>query len=268
MNSDFTKIVKGAPYSALATSEYVQRLVDGNQIIRRNEAGYYRDSEGRTRVEQKLNTIGKWNAAGEAAQIIMIGDPVSGEYFNLDPGTRTAVRNVGLSERMAREKEKRVREAERAVSRKPKPDEQRSPNPNTKPPAPKESSDGRRKTELLGRQKIGGVDADGKRTTLTIPAGEIGNTLPIEIVDESWYSAELQTLVMSRHHDPRSGDTVYRLTKIDRREPNRTLFVVPGDYKIVDKPGPKIVPIKISPAKIEIKKPEIKITEPNIFQDE
>ena len=31
------------------------------------------------------------------------------------------------------------------------------------------------KTESLGKQNIGGVEAEGTKTTVTIPAGEIGN---------------------------------------------------------------------------------------------
>jgi len=41
--------------------------------------------------------------------------------------------------------------------------------------------DSRLKSESLGNQIIEGVTAEGMRLTLTIPAGEIGNTLPLEI---------------------------------------------------------------------------------------
>ena len=88
------------------------------------------------------------------------------------------------------------------------------------------------KTEALGRQTIEGVQAEGRRTTMTIPAGQAGNELPIHIVTEIWYSPELQTTVLSRHSDPRSGETVTRLTNISRSEPARTLFEAPADYKV------------------------------------
>ena len=91
---------------------------------------------------------------------------------------------------------------------------------------------GQKKTESLGTQTIEGVTAEGTRATLTIPAGEIGNTLPIEIVDETWYSPELQINVMTRHRDPRSGETTYRLTNVSRSEPDRSLFEVPADYTV------------------------------------
>ena len=238
MNADFTKVVKGAPYSAVAVTEYVQKFVDGNQIVRRNEAAYYRDNEGRTRVEQKLNTIGKWSASGEAPRIIMIGDPVAGEYYSLDPRTRTAVKNIGLGKRLQQEKLKREQEA--AQSGQARVEEK----PATASTVSKVSTDGRRRTESLGSQRIEGVEAEGKRTTTTIPAGEIGNTLPIEVTDESWFSPALQTVVMTKHHDPRSGDTVYRLTNISRQEPDRSLFQVPPDYTVVDRSAPKAPPPK------------------------
>ena len=94
----------------------------------------------------------------------------------------------------------------------------------------------RTKKESLGKQMVEGVEAEGTRTTLTIPAGEVGNEQPINIVSERWYSNELQTVVMTRHNDPRNGETIYRLTNINRSEPARSLFEVPGDYTIKETP--------------------------------
>jgi hypothetical protein len=88
------------------------------------------------------------------------------------------------------------------------------------------------KTEALGRQAMEGVQAEGRRTTITIPAGQAGNDLPIHIVAESWYSSDLQTTVLSKHSDPRNGDTVTRLANISRSEPAHTLFEPPADYKV------------------------------------
>ncbi len=86
--------------------------------------------------------------------------------------------------------------------------------------------------ESLGKQTIEGVEAEGTRTTVTIPAGTIGNERPILIVSERWYSPELQTVVMTRRSDPRSGETTYRLTNINRAEPAHALFEVPPGYTL------------------------------------
>jgi hypothetical protein len=88
------------------------------------------------------------------------------------------------------------------------------------------------KTESLGKQTIEGVVAEGTRTTMTIPAGQVGNDLPIQIVTERWYSPDLQTVVLSKRSDPRSGETVTRLANINRSEPSASLFEVPPDYKV------------------------------------
>jgi hypothetical protein len=93
------------------------------------------------------------------------------------------------------------------------------------------------KTESLGTQIIEGVSAEGKRMTETIAAGRVGNERAIEVVNETWYSAELQTVVKSRHSDPRTGDVVYTLTNITRAEPDPTLFQVPADYKVREDGG-------------------------------
>jgi hypothetical protein len=86
--------------------------------------------------------------------------------------------------------------------------------------------------EDLALQTIEGVPATGTRTTTVIPAGAIGNLQPIKIVSEQWMSPDLKVLVMTRHTDPRTGETIYRLSNIVRAEPDRSLFTVPADYTI------------------------------------
>src|SRR6266508_325525 len=223
------KVVKGAPYSATATAETIQTLSDGNQITRKNESKLYRDSEGRARIEQTLETIGKWTADGEAQQHIFINDPVAGVSYNLDPRTHTAFKNVTPQKKPATgaQGETLMSNGQMVQTGKPIIDV------------------GQKKTESLGTQTIEGVTAEGTRATLTIPAGEIGNTLPLEIIDETWYSPELQINVMTKHRDPRSGETTYRLTNLSRSEPDRSLFEVPAGYTVQEgKMPPKPKPMK------------------------
>lgn len=87
------------------------------------------------------------------------------------------------------------------------------------------------KTEL-GSRDFEGVRADGKRTTYTIPAGEVGNRSPITVTSESWYSPDLQVTVYAKQSDPRSGDSIYRLANVKRIEQPVSLFRVPEDYAI------------------------------------
>ena len=96
-------------------------------------------------------------------------------------------------------------------------------------------------TESLGVQLIEGVPAEGTRTLMTIPAGQIGNERPIEVISERWYSPDLEVLLYSRHVDPRYGETTYRLSNIVRTEPAASLFEVPPDFTLVDAPAEQLL---------------------------
>lgn len=231
------KAVKGAPYAAEAVTESTQTLGDGNRIQRKSSASVYRDSEGRTRREQTLSAIGPWAVPGDAPQTIFIDDAVAGVHYILNPKERTARKIVvptGKGEFTAAAAAAPA-QAMRFERRLDGPGEtiafHASGSLESPPPKPQ--------TEALGKRVIEGVEAEGTRTIMTIPAGQVGNELPIQVVSESWFSAELQAVVMSKHNDPRMGETVYRLTGIDRSEQPRSLFEVPADYKI-EEGGPVI----------------------------
>jgi hypothetical protein len=103
-------------------------------------------------------------------------------------------------------------------------------------------------SEDLGTRTIEGLEAKGTRTTVTIPAGEMGNEKPLVIVTERWYSPELSTVVMSRHSDPRMGETTFRLTQVSRGEPDRSLFEVPADYTVKEGgPGHVVIERRMKP---------------------
>jgi hypothetical protein len=87
-------------------------------------------------------------------------------------------------------------------------------------------------TKDLGTRDFNGIKAEGKLRSYEIPAGEIGNRNPIVVSDETWYSPDLQVSVYTKHSDPRSGDTVFRLDNLKREEPAASLFAVPSDYTV------------------------------------
>jgi hypothetical protein len=275
------KLVKGAPYSAQAINESVQTLAGGNRIVRQNTSTIYRDSEGRTRRDQTIAMVGGYSAAGEPAQTTFINDPVAGVNYILDAKNRTA-RKIDYSAKIAAESKmvevmKAKAEAIRAkgaeggasASEKMAADkvavekaaaaaggEFRFEISTGGPGAgPRVAGGGpgfvmmrgdkkNTRKEELGKQTIEGVEAEGTRYTTTIPAGEIGNEQAIEMVFETWYSAELQTVIMSKHSDPRSGENTYRLTNINRTEPAHSLFEVPSDYTIQES-GPTGPPVEM-----------------------
>ena len=256
------KVVKGAPYSAEAVTETIQTLSDGNRIINKFTSSIYRDSEGRTRREQSLKGLGVLGVGDEPLQTIFIHDPVAGVTYSLDSKTRIARKNspfrfelsskdgagwtTAQSQRFEFKLERNGPAAGgNVIMTAPLgagPEAARVPHPGTEGAVTYIVRSGKgpnanEKKEDLGKQMIEGVQAEGTRTTITIPAGEIGNERAIEIVSERWYSPELQLVVMTRHSDPRMGETTYKLTNINRTEPAKSLFEVPADYTI--KSGPQ-----------------------------
>jgi hypothetical protein len=212
-------VVKGVPYSAHAVTSVKQTLPTGSEISTEVTALVARDADGRTRREQTLTALGPWalRSAEEPRRsptVVLIQDPVKGVNYTLDPGTHLA--------RMNRTRTPAEIEAARRLE-----NERRAQEPRREPrPEPRAE----RSTDL-GVQTIEGVKAQGKRTVTTLAAGTIGNTAPIEIVVETWYSPELQVVVLGKRSDPRVGDMTYRLTQIKRADPPPSLFEVPADYR-------------------------------------
>jgi hypothetical protein len=223
-----TRLVKGAPYQAEAVTEVVQTLADGNRIVHKTSGSVYRDGEGRTRREGRLAAIGPLVASDDGPRSVFISDPAAGARYHLDLEERVAYKLPGA---------RRLAGAEHA------PDgahERKHFMKKMKRHGRIASEDAAvEKEEKLGTHVVEGVEAEGTRTRAVIPAGEVGNERPIEIVSERWYSPELQVVVMKRHSDPRLGETTYKLQNISRGEPDRALFEVPADFKISDEPPQK-----------------------------
>jgi len=252
------KVVKGAPYSAQAATETTQTLADGNQIHRQSTSNIYRDSQGRTRREETLGDLGPWSAPqATPRQMIFINDPVADVGYILNPQNHTASKMTppaGAGQVVVRKRLATGRE----LPPPPPPDAGadvmyiQGPPPGDAPDVAVAGGTGtvtisRRAlqpggkgepgtTEQLGTQTMEGVQVTGTRTTYTIPAGQIGNDEPIQVVTERWYSPALLTVVMSKRSDPRVGVTTYRLTNISLAEPSPDLFQVPADYTLKDGP--------------------------------
>ncbi len=224
-------VVKGQPYQAEAVTEIVHHLADGNTIQRKLTSQVYRDGDGRTRRESSFAGLGPFAPAEGRAPNVFISDPAAGVAYVLDADTKTA-RKLPRPPDFDGKGGKDGRH-DRVFFHAPGPGgmpegkgiervfKKRLPEPTKEP---------------LGTQTIEGVEAEGTRTTITIPAGDIGNEKPIQMVSERWYSNELKAVVLSKHNDPRMGETTYRLTNINRGEPDRSLFEVPSDYAVKDVP--------------------------------
>jgi hypothetical protein len=208
------KTVTGAPFTATISNQTSQTLADGNHIQRDSKGTLARDAQGRTRRDMALPAFGPWAPSEKVGrQISMIHDPVAGVHYMLDPDRKVARKFSG--------------EKMKGHGMKHAPGGGASGAADTAPPNHPEVV-----TTSLGTQTINGIPAEGTRTTRTIPVGAIGNEKPIVITVERWYSTDLQTVVMTKRSDPRTGDSVFQLTNIQRQEPAASLFLVPADYTV------------------------------------
>ena len=266
--------VVGRPVSATEERKSVQTLGDGTEISTSETNLFYRDSAGRTRVEQV------WQ--GKTA--IGILDPVGMYFVDLDPVARTARKaalpadasrggiaisggaisksfgtagsmstmvsstgstgtgsgvstssatsSAGYYPRVAVGRggggsvaAGEVRRAEDTMA---------TAGASAGALSRARTTNANANNEELGVQSKNGVLATGTRSTVTIPQGQIGNNRAINIVNEKWYSEDLQMLVKSVNSDPRFGDNIYELTGVSRIEPDPALFQIPVGYTLVD----------------------------------
>jgi hypothetical protein len=91
------------------------------------------------------------------------------------------------------------------------------------------------KFEELRGKEFAGVPAIGRRVTRTRPPGTIGNDRTIVSVSERWWSPELKLLLYSSMDDPREKLT-REVTRLERTEPDPSLFTIPSDFEVKDVP--------------------------------
>jgi hypothetical protein len=238
------QVVKGKPYSADTTTETVQTLADSNRIVHRTVSKVYRDSEGRTRREQTFGNVEPEHPSPHEVKVF-VDDPVNGLAFVLDPASKSADKvhrsREFINERNGEDEAKRtmlkvVTDGDEGEQSAPGPmmikfRDEHSGDPDTVvTPLPDEKRDVVK--EDLGSRNIEGVDCNGTRRTITIPAGAIGNEKPISIVRETWFAPAIAAVVESTTDDPRYGKTTYQLTNMQLSEPARSLFEAPANYKM------------------------------------
>lgn len=245
---DVGRVVLDAPYTAEAVTEMTQTLADGNRIEQRTSATIARDSRGRTRREQQGLAFGAFVAKNQQP-MVSITDPESGVHITLNYDLKVAFRAMPFKTKVGAVKIAPDGATEHFEARlAPPPVLERMLEPPDIIAAPPirvmSFREDAGSVEQLEASEIEGIKVEGFRRTTTIATGAIGNVMPIQIVSERWYSPELQVVVMSRRHDPRFGETVYRLTNIQRGEPSPDLFKIPADFRIEEMRPGRMAPVR------------------------
>jgi hypothetical protein len=227
-------ILTARPFTAEAVFETDQRLEDGSHIVNRQNLTVARDSQGRTYREEILAAR---IAEGQYQKLIFIGDPVAQVNYLLgldhvahktpmpmagaQPGTATVSTSSAPTGLFLQRFSTATGGGKGPILA-----------GTQATQTAQRIAPGDLNTVLLGTQVIAGFEAQGTRTSVTIPAGQIGNQNPLQIVTERWYSQDLQATVLAKQNDPRSGASSFQLTNIQQIEPPASLFQIPSGYTI------------------------------------
>ena len=221
-------VVKREP---VAATVMIEQFHEGTGEIRTTTAVIYRDQAGRTRRDQMP-------ANSNTPETTTINDPVVGFTYLIQPRDSTA-RRTRFSSHGTEKSTDAIAAMQNAISNSPRASSyQILPVPMSGPSgkglkqqaAP--AAPTHPQSDPLGQREIEGVETEGTRMTLTIPAGTLGNEREMQIVTERWYAPKLKMVILIERLDPRFGRSVYRLSGVKTADPPATLFRVPENYKI------------------------------------
>lgn len=191
------KVVTGKPILASITITHTEML-PGNSISNTSTGTFARSADGSTYRDVKFASIGPWSA-GEGREFAYIRNLSQSLQYVVNV-TKGTYRVSPIGERNA-----------------PKP-------PKTPAGAANETVTDNPNASYADPVTNAVYPVDDRKVTRTIPAGEIGNQLPIVITSERWYSSSLDLLLQDTHSDPRFGTTTYQLSNIGQ-SPAASLFV-------------------------------------------
>ena len=209
--------IGGAPFSAVVETQSTTVFADGNRIVRTNTVRYFRDDQGRTRIERSALAS---DGSSTGTTVITINDPVSAQRYVLYPRAKLAVVSpISLGPTVS----------------------DTGPTEDLSAPfallgfgmgiGAKPLTEASVSETSLGQQVFQGVSAIGTRVVRTIPAGVLGNERPITSTLESWFSPDLGMPVQITQKSSIGGEVTLTLQQIARAEPDPALFTPPAGYQ-------------------------------------
>ncbi len=210
MESIFIPPKAGAPFSLTLVTEWTRSLGDGGTFTYTNQRRIVRDSRGRIYQERWI-LVPKGGDIKSHMDVFQITDPEQHTWYNCQ--TETKVCEL-LKYRLTTEDNFQ---------------------PAIGTSGPLANGKGTRQHEDLGTSSTDGMDTHGYRETVTINPGGMGNDKPMVTTREFWYSPELAINLISLVDSPQSGKQVFKVKDLSTSEPEPSFFVVPDEYKIVDR---------------------------------
>ena len=201
------------PFSAIEVRHSQQVLADGTHVDHTDTSNFYRDAEGRMRV-QGTRVVVLFDPTIDATYTLHLQERVYDQYSAGGRGkSSTTIAAYGNSNHIDTPG---VAGPVETVTW--------GQIPHGSEPVTHVE------TEQLGGRSIDGLLCKGTRVTVTIPAHAVGNDRELHVVNERWYSDDLMALVRSSNEDPRFGTTTYELTEVKRGDPEPSLFRLPEGF--------------------------------------
>jgi hypothetical protein len=205
------------PFSGTVKTTFEQKLADGNTIHATTRTHVARDSAGKTRMEFAQGCERGLDGELQLVKSVSVNDPALKTSMNWQ------VNSDGMA------KVVRIFHQNETPVKRPSPAEQAE---RLKIAQMRQPPRAEFRTEDLGTRTINGIVAQGSRKVRTIAAGEEGNELPLEVVDETWTSRQMGLMLMIVRDDPRQGRTTAEFDELNLGEPDAAMFAVPEGYKV------------------------------------
>jgi len=210
LQSIFVPPKAGAPFSLTLATEWTRPLNNGGSFTLANERRIVRDSYGRIYQERWI-LVPKGGPYKSHMNVFQITDPELHRWYNCETATKVCelltyhlttvdkyVPSMAINGSIAKGMGTQVHQD-------------------------------------LGTSSVEDVPTHGYRDTQTLNPGAMGNDAPMVTTREFWWSPDLGLNLISIVDSPRFGKQVFRAKDISTTPPDAGLFVVPDDYKVVDR---------------------------------
>jgi hypothetical protein len=206
--------ISGFPLSAVVETENTKTGADGGTVVVSYRQLIFRDSRGRTRVDQDLNPVGE--PPNPQLVTIMIYEPAHKTTIDLFPDAKTAIKSLLEAPKTHRQQ---------ACAPLPPIDPRFL--AKQMPSSPPEFH-----LDELAPDFIDGMKLRHGRQTIKYPAHSFGNKSAYSIVTDFWYSQKWQVFVRVKQTGPGKTSHIVSLRDLRRDEPDPSLFLIPDGYKI------------------------------------
>jgi len=209
---------KGHPFSAVVKVTLDQKLPDGNSIHGTARYHIARDSSGRTLSEMPTGCyVGEDGRKHQMYQVSVYDSAArTMERWAMD-GITPGIANISHP----------------PTPTKPSPEEVALMKASSRARQAATQANQWR-IEKLGSRTFQNISAEGTRRTRTTPPGEEGNALQLEVINETWFSRELEVTMMSINDDPRRGRSTGEIEELHLGDPDPAMFAPPKDFLVKD----------------------------------